>query len=91
MPQKIVLVVGASSGLGRAAAQCLAADGHIVYAAARSFANGAEPPTGCFFHPRCKYCQEKCRTQSPESVQMEGGTHRYKCFYPLGNEQDEEV
>lgn len=53
--------------------------------------NMAEPPTGCFFHPRCKYCQEKCRTQSPESVQMEGGTHRYKCFYPLGNEQDEEV
>ena len=47
MPQKIVLVVGASSGLGSAAAQCLAADGHIVYAAARSFANGAEPPTGC--------------------------------------------
>ena len=53
--------------------------------------NMAEPPTGCFFHPRCKYCQEKCRTQSPDSVQMEGGTHRYKCFYPLGNEQDEEV
>lgn len=47
MPQKIVLVVGASSGLGSAAAQCLAADGYIVYAAARSFANGAEPPTGC--------------------------------------------
>ena len=53
--------------------------------------NMSEPPTGCFFHPRCKYCQEKCRTQSPDSVQMEGGTHRYKCFYPLGNEQDEEV
>ena len=53
--------------------------------------NMSEPPAGCFFHPRCKYCQEKCRTQSPESVQMEGGTHRFKCFYPLGNEQDEEV
>ena len=53
--------------------------------------NMSEPPAGCFFHPRCKYCQEKCRTKSPESVQMEGGTHRFKCFYPLGNEQDEEV
>lgn len=53
--------------------------------------NMSEPPTGCFFHPRCKYCQEKCKTHSPETVQMEGGTHRYKCFYPLGNEQDEEV
>jgi len=53
--------------------------------------NMADPPTGCFFHPRCKYCQEKCRTQSPQVVQMEGGTHRFKCFYPLGNEKDEEV
>ena len=53
--------------------------------------NMSEPPTGCFFHPRCKYCQEKCKTQSPEMVQMPGGTHRYKCFYPLGSEQDEEV
>ena len=53
--------------------------------------NMAEPPTGCYFHPRCKYCQERCRTQSPEMVQMAGGTHRFKCFYPLGNEQDEEV
>ena len=53
--------------------------------------NMAEPPTGCFFHPRCKYCQEKCKTQSPETVRMEGGLHRFKCFYPLGNEKDEEV
>ena len=53
--------------------------------------NMSEPPTGCFFHPRCKYCQEKCKTQSPEMVQMPDGTHRYKCFYPLGSEQDEEV
>ncbi len=53
--------------------------------------NMAEPPTGCFFHPRCKYCQEKCKTQSPQMVQMEGGTHRFKCFYPLGSEKDEEV
>lgn len=53
--------------------------------------NMAEPPTGCFFHPRCKHCQEKCKTQSPQMVQTEGGTHRFKCFYPLGNEKDEEV
>ena len=52
--------------------------------------NMAEPPTGCYFHPRCKYCQERGRTQYPEMVQMAGGTQRIKCFYPLGNEQDEE-
>lgn len=47
VPQKIILVAGASSGLGYAAAQCMAQDGHIVYAAARSFAHGTQPPAGC--------------------------------------------
>ena len=53
--------------------------------------NMSEPPTGCYFHPRCKYCQDRCRQEAPETVAMEGGTHRYMCFYPIGNEQDEEV
>ena len=44
---KIALVAGASSGLGRAVAEALAADGHTVYAGARSFAKGKEPPAGC--------------------------------------------
>lgn len=43
--------------------------------------NMANPPTGCYFHPRCKYCQEKCRTQSPP---IAGEGHVYKCFFPLG-------
>lgn len=34
-------------------------------------ANPAEPPTGCYFHPRCKYAQEKCRTQTPEWDEVE--------------------
>ena len=48
--------------------------------------NMAEPPSGCYFHPRCKYCQDKCKTQSPE---ITGGSHKYKCFYPLGKEEEE--
>ena len=44
---KTALVAGASSGLGRAVAQALAADGHTVYAGARSFARGKQPPEGC--------------------------------------------
>ncbi len=48
--------------------------------------NMAEPPTGCYFHPRCKYCQDICKTQSPA---MTGGSHRFKCFFPLGNPEDE--
>ena len=34
-------------------------------------------PSGCYFHPRCKYCQERCREQSPA---MKGDTHQYKCW-----------
>ena len=47
MEKAVALVAGASSGLGRAVAQALAADGHTVYAGARSFAKGVEPPQGC--------------------------------------------
>jgi peptide/nickel transport system ATP-binding protein len=25
----------------------------------------ANPPTGCYFHPRCRYAQEICKTESP--------------------------
>ncbi|MCF0121169.1 MAG: peptide ABC transporter substrate-binding protein, partial [Oscillospiraceae bacterium] len=24
------------------------------------------PPSGCVFHPRCKYCTEKCKTVEPK-------------------------
>lgn len=44
---KVALVVGASSGLGRAVAQCLAAHGIKTYAGARSFAKDVLPPPGC--------------------------------------------
>jgi peptide/nickel transport system ATP-binding protein len=25
----------------------------------------ANPPSGCYFHPRCPYAQERCRTETP--------------------------
>jgi peptide/nickel transport system ATP-binding protein len=28
--------------------------------------NPANPPTGCYFHPRCTYAQDRCRTETPE-------------------------
>jgi peptide/nickel transport system ATP-binding protein len=28
-------------------------------------ANPASPPSGCYFHPRCPYAVDVCRTQSP--------------------------
>ncbi|MGQ9632209.1 MAG: ABC transporter ATP-binding protein [bacterium] len=28
-------------------------------------ANPADPPPGCYFHPRCQYAREVCRSQAP--------------------------
>ena len=27
--------------------------------------NPANPPSGCYFHPRCQYAQERCQSESP--------------------------
>lgn len=43
----VVLVSGASSGLGRAVAEHLAAKGFRTYAGARSFSKGVSGPVGC--------------------------------------------
>jgi peptide/nickel transport system ATP-binding protein len=29
-------------------------------------ASPAHPPTGCYFHPRCQYCVDICKTTAPE-------------------------
>ncbi|MGD9016030.1 MAG: ABC transporter ATP-binding protein [Desulfobacterales bacterium] len=36
-------------------------------------------PTGCRFHPRCKYAQDFCRTEEPRLEDL-GGGHRVRCF-----------
>lgn len=28
-------------------------------------ADPANPPSGCYFHPRCRYSQERCKTEAP--------------------------
>ena len=35
--------------------------------------NPANPPSGCFFHTRCRYCTEKCSQVAPEYVEQEPG------------------
>ena len=42
--------------------------------------NSTALPGGCYFHPRCKFCQDRCREQSPE---MKGTEHQYKCWLDL--------
>ncbi len=39
-------------------------------------------PSGCPFHPRCKYCQERCRCEQPELRDL-GGGHFIACHFPL--------
>ena len=40
------------------------------------------PPNGCKFHTRCRYCQEKCRNEVPEWRDM-GNHHYVACHFPL--------
>jgi peptide/nickel transport system ATP-binding protein len=28
-------------------------------------ASPAHPPSGCYFHPRCTYCIDRCKTEAP--------------------------
>jgi peptide/nickel transport system ATP-binding protein len=34
--------------------------------------NPLDPPTGCAFHPRCPYANDRCRSQRPELQEFEG-------------------
>lgn len=33
--------------------------------------NPANPPTGCFFHTRCGYCVDRCRTEDVDLIEKE--------------------
>ena len=34
--------------------------------------NPANPPSGCYFHERCRYCTEKCVNEVPELHEVDG-------------------
>ncbi len=36
-------------------------------------ADPAHPPSGCYFHPRCRYAKENCRTDTPALREVEPG------------------
>lgn len=42
--------------------------------------NSADLPTGCPFHPRCKYKQDICEKVTPP---VKGEGHQYKCHFSL--------
>jgi peptide/nickel transport system ATP-binding protein len=43
-------------------------------------ANPADPPSGCYFHPRCRYAQELCKTDVPELREIKPG-HFAACHF----------
>ncbi len=38
----------------------------------------ANPPKGCKFHTRCKYCTQRCKEEAPRSIDV-GGGHTVCC------------
>ena len=40
----------------------------------------ANPPTGCNFHPRCRYAQDICSREEPQLTQVESG-HFVSCHF----------
>jgi oligopeptide/dipeptide ABC transporter ATP-binding protein len=42
--------------------------------------SAANPPSGCVFHPRCRYAQDTCRTQAPQLVEVRPG-HYASCHF----------
>jgi len=58
-------------------------------------ANPAAPPSGCYFHPRCPYAVEKCKTTAPAWEELEPGRfvrcHRAKELTLAGVAEESEV
>ena len=46
-------------------------------------------PTGCQFHPRCGFCQSKCKQETPTYTQTKTN-HYTKCFFPLLSKEAKE-
>lgn len=42
----------------------------------------ANPPSGCKFHPRCKFAKEICKEQAPDVIEVEPN-HFSKCHFAL--------
>ena len=43
-------------------------------------------PTGCYFHPRCKYAKDICKKEMPRLVKIDGN-RSIRCHFPLNVEK----
>ena len=55
-------LLGALPNLDKKAERLTAIPGNI--------ANSHNLPSGCYFHPRCEFCTERCKTERPEMVSI---------------------
>ena len=44
-------------------------------------ADPSNPPSGCYFHPRCQYATEKCSQEDPALHVVDGDAHAASCHY----------
>jgi len=44
--------------------------------------NPIDKPTGCAFHPRCRYAQDLCRVEKP-LLQIQSDGRQVACHYPV--------
>ncbi|ONI43459.1 dipeptide/oligopeptide/nickel ABC transporter ATP-binding protein [Candidatus Epulonipiscioides gigas] len=42
--------------------------------------NASDLPTGCYFHPRCRFCKDICKTQQPL---IKGDAHKFMCHFDV--------
>ena len=59
-------------------ASSAAASGSCCAATCRARSN---PPSGCRFHPRCRYAHDICAVEEPPLVER-GGGHLAACHHP---------
>jgi peptide/nickel transport system ATP-binding protein len=43
-------------------------------------ASPANPPSGCYFHPRCRYAKDICTTENPELIEV-SPEHLSRCHF----------
>ncbi len=43
--------------------------------------SAVNPPSGCYFHPRCPYADEQCRTSAPSLISVKNNaSHKVSCW-----------
>jgi oligopeptide/dipeptide ABC transporter ATP-binding protein len=54
--------------------------GHIILEG--EIPSARNPPPGCPFHPRCRYAEERCRTEIPGLEPLPGEARLVACHFP---------